>query len=135
MKDAERKQISKLFDDKAILLFPSYLDDEPMVDASAVNNNIADIMLDDEEIDYFIVAVKHFVEEGCVEDYFDFDILDNANCEYAISMESCIELEEDFDDFCNKLRENGYTVYTPETFDEYLKSKGVSATFDDLKTW
>lgn len=135
MKDAERKQISKLFDDKAILLFPSYLDDEPMVDASAVNSNIAGIMLDDEEIDYFIVAVKHFVEEGCVKDYFDFDILDNADCEYAISMESCIELEEDFDDFCDKLRENEYTVYTPETFDEYLKSKGVSATFDDLKTW
>jgi len=113
----ERVEIAELFDEDDLLFMP---DDAETGEATSAGA---------------IVNIRNFIFTGYMDDNFDVDILYDAGCEYSEIEEGYIELHEEFDDFAEKLQGAGHKVYTSETMDEYLQSRGYTYKCSDFRNW
>ena len=94
-----------------------------------------DIDEDDEDvISGDISSVNFFIKTGYMDYDFDPYILEPIiGNDFDAIAECSINIFCSLEEFTAKLKAAGIDLYTPETLNNYLKTKGSAYTFDDIK--
>ena len=128
MDNIEKQNIAKLFSDTDLIFIPEDEDWD-----TAVKKYDDDVkQYGSTSID--IATAKFYVENGSADyDFWEHEsILSNANANFCVEDQCWIEIYEPVDSFIQKLAEANVKLYTPNTFNEYLKSQNIPYTFDDF---
>ena len=132
MDDTTRKQIAKLFSDTDLIFIP-----EPEYEEEDWNTEVK--RHDDDVKKYAsttidIATAEFYVEEGSADmDFWEHaDILENTGVQFCVEDQYWIEIYEPVASFINACADKGVKIYTPDTFNKYLKSQNIPYTFEDF---
>ena len=81
----------------------------------------------------YIVSAKYFINTGYINDYCDLmQIMYDTKIDFGETYEAYIELYSDFNETVSTLKEKGVNVFSPDTFNEFLKQNNIPYVLEDF---